>query len=345
MLTRFAVLYLCVIGNSVALRVNNHFHTDARTLLDRNASEQHVAGTLVQPSIAIIVLGDHNSSTPMWARPEYNVFLYSPPQSCNQCPSPFPRGDAPGSKYTAGWWCAQRNFFNGLEELVNKFPHADFYLTVDADTMVFPDALNFMLQNIRLEEAQDLFMGDVTEFLLFVGRFILTGGGALMRGLTLRRLVDDGHLNDCQNKVRNDWCWDHLDWMLAKCFRLMNVVPRGHEGFNQWGNCELPVVTCHKVKSVEDQKKLLKQHEDFGSGSFNVSWAQPCPDEVYDFSNSNKCKSHESLCTCTNPGNRNSGMNSLTCSDGQNTNCSANEYCYAVNAFPKGHWDQGCKKL
>merc|ERR1711884_64972 len=108
------------------------------------------------------------------------------------------------------WWCAQRTLVS-LLELVQRFPVADYYMLLHSDTVVFRGNLEILLRVLDrevLRDAEDLFMGHGRLLSKELGPFIMAGGGVLLRGLTLRRLVADGLLSQCaERQLQGDWCW------------------------------------------------------------------------------------------------------------------------------------------
>ena len=48
-----------------------------------------------------------------------------------------------------GWWCARRDYRRGVQGLVEAFPNADYYLSVDQNTVVFPHMLRRMVGRMR----------------------------------------------------------------------------------------------------------------------------------------------------------------------------------------------------
>merc|ERR1711971_535877 len=100
-------------------------------------------------------------------------------------------------------------------------------------------------------------------------RFIMSGGGVLLRGSTLRRLQSSGVLSKCIQRVHNGtWCYHHLDWVLAECLRDIGVMPSGHEAFQQMVDkcnscCNPPRVSCHPVSLQSELVRLLKTHSEY----------------------------------------------------------------------------------
>ena len=68
----------------------------------------------------------------------------------------------------------------------------------------------------------------------FPDNLVMTGGGALVRGSTLRRLVQSGRLEQCVGYMKKDWCWWHADWVLAECFHGIGVQAEAHPAFQQF---------------------------------------------------------------------------------------------------------------
>jgi len=251
-------------------------------------------------SVAYLVLGLTPGARPSWASQEDTIFPFVPPKRCPSCPLSAHKFST-SNEYTKApqaWWCAQRYYMEALDTLAKTHSDKHYYFLADADTVVFPEALQAMvnlLEHAVLEPADDLYMGHGRD--LSVGRFIMSGGGVLIRGRTLRRAAFGGTLQHCAREhVNGSWCWRHLDWVLADCLRLIDVPAHGHEGFNQFINkcdcCKPPAVACHPVKDKERQRALSARHKRYEVSQLKAAWAQPCPDNAYKWG-----QSKQSLCT------------------------------------------------
>jgi len=211
---------------------------------------------LLQPTVAHLVLGVNTSHRPVWANTADDIFVYVPAQTCPVCPtiSNYP----PTARLTEplGWWCAQRQYMPGLQNLLHMFPEADYYFLSDADTMIFSNRLRAMLAHLEygiLGPSEDLYMGHGYGGEPQVPKFIMSGGGVLIRGRTLRRLKSSGLLQKCAKRhLEGEWCWHHLDWALAECLLELGVHPVGHASFQQFVNvchtcCDEKSIACHPV--------------------------------------------------------------------------------------------------
>ena len=190
------------------------------------------------------------------------------------------------------WWCAQRQHLLGMISLVRVSPSANWYLTIDADTLIFPSLmlrlLNLLEQQLKPDE--DLYAGHLHLPLLhrsdpladnMSGAFVATGGGAIMRGFTLRKLDNNMQLTRfSQQQQHGELRWAALDWVLGMAFREAGVQPRGHAAFQQHAadSCQPPQhVSCHGVHP--DRAPLLKR---LAASPMNLSenserrWARPC---------------------------------------------------------------------
>jgi len=211
---------------------------------------------LLQPSVAYLVLGLNTSHRPAWSTKSDDILVYVPPQGCPGCPD-----DAMSPKTARvwephGWWCAQRHYMVGLQQLLENFPEADYYFLSDADTMIFSGRLRAMLAILEygiLSASEDLYMGHGFGGEPGIPKFIMSGGGVLVRGRTLRRLSNTGQLQECAKRhLTGDWCWHHLDWVMAECLLEIEVEPSGHPGFQQFVNvcpecCNEKTISCHPV--------------------------------------------------------------------------------------------------
>merc|ERR1719330_415396 len=172
-----------------------------------------------------------------------------------------------------------------------------YYFLADADTVVFPETLNALLRLLEhevLSQSDDLYMGHGRD--LSIGRFVMSGGGVLVRGRTLRRAAFGGTLQGCSREHLNgSWCWRHLDWVLADCMRKVEVKARGHPAFQQFANkcecCKPPAVACHPFKDMAKQRSLIAEHRRFEVSRLSAAWASPCPDGSYRWS-----QSRQSIC-------------------------------------------------
>jgi len=122
--------------------------------------------------------------------------------------------------------------------------------------MIFSHRLRAMLAHLEygiLGPSDDLYMGHGYAGEPQVPKFIMSGGGVLLRGRTLRRLKSSGLLQRCAKKhLRGDWCWHHLDWVLGECLLEIGVQPVGHPSFQQFINvcprcCDEKSIACHPV--------------------------------------------------------------------------------------------------
>jgi len=183
-----------------------------------------------------------------------------------------PRMSTPAATYWlqsrgATWWCAQRGHLTGVRLLLRTVPGADFYLLLDADTQVFPQAMHVLLELLQahfLAPDADLYAGHLLHpaFLAYHSStivrfkpkpFIGTGGGALIRGLTLRRLNVTGTLDRfIQQQTSGALRWLPLDQTLGLAMATINVPPLGHAAFQQFagddkvGTCNATWAACHE---------------------------------------------------------------------------------------------------
>ena len=154
---------------------------------------------------------------------------------------------AKGRAGVPSWWCAQRGHLAGVARLLEEAGSADFYLLLDADTQVFPQALArllTLLQHKVLQPDEDLYTGHLIapwwiklhqSSTLPVVPFIGTGGGCLLRGRTLRRLQSSGELARFRaRQTSGDLRWAALDWTLGMALSSIDVPARGHPTFQQF---------------------------------------------------------------------------------------------------------------
>eukprot|EP00747_Dinoflagellata_sp_TGD_P141268 gnl/TRDRNA2_/TRDRNA2_176103_c0_seq7.p1 gnl/TRDRNA2_/TRDRNA2_176103_c0~~gnl/TRDRNA2_/TRDRNA2_176103_c0_seq7.p1 ORF type:complete len:295 (+),score=7.39 gnl/TRDRNA2_/TRDRNA2_176103_c0_seq7:62-946(+) len=262
-----------------------------------------------EPSVAFFVLGYNDSEAPLWALDTDDVFTFAPPQNCQTCPTnvTIPR-DAWISK-PLSWWCAQRHYMSGLATFFSRFPQSDYYFLVDADTVVFRKRLQSMLSFLTLNGTKprdDIFMGHSFLEPSIQLRMVQSGGGVLLSGNALRRLVNTGQLNECANQsLHGAYCWYHLDWTLGASLSTIGVLPHGHQAFQQFkdfGGCDETAVACHPVKDIVDQRDLIVAREHFDH-EFDYDSAQPCPDQNYEWTNGWKSICHRDLPSISNMSN------------------------------------------
>lgn len=245
-------------------------------------------------SVAYLVMGLGPDERPIWAAVEDAIMTYRPPAIC-PCSRPKVREAGRYKHAPMGWWCAQRFYMKAVEEFLQVFPNKLYYFLADADTVVFPQSIYSMmwlLERQVLSPSEDLYMGhaiDPTQGqfgrVAEIGKFIMSGGGVLLRGLTMHKLADSGNLSLCASRALNgSWCWQHLDWVIAECLRRINVIAKGHEAFQQnggSGNCRPPKIGCHSVKDQADQVRLIQEHKGFDVSRLPADWAAPCEDTAY----------------------------------------------------------------
>lgn len=260
------------------------------------------------PSVAYLLLGFEDAFRPDWATDEEDVFIFAPPQRCPSCPAHAQKTNASGAYKDApeAWWCTQRSYLDALSMLLQQYPSKDYYFLADANTAIFTTALHAMmryLDNEVLRPTDDLFMGhgmDISRHGPELGfrYFIMSGGGVLVRGLTLRRLAASDTLSECIERVYNGtWCWHHLDWIIAECLAEINVWPQGHPSFQQhtnfcteypepWRCCHEAAVSCHPVEEGEPMRELERRHENYlkvNMHTLSAGWATPCDVEDYEW--------------------------------------------------------------
>lgn len=260
------------------------------------------------PSVAYLILGYEDSTRPVWSSKSDDLYIFVPPSLCPGCPDYANKSLASGPYLNApeAWWCTQRTYLLALSEFLIQFPDKDYYFLVDANTVVFPRALKTMMSHLDahiLGRHEDLYMGhgftldkhpDVG-----LGKFIMSGGGVLLRGLTLRRLASSGTLSECIEEVYNGtWCWHHCDWILGECLRAINVFPQGHPSMQQhkdfcweypepWRCCHEAAVGCHPVEEGEPMRQMVRMHAGYLEGNPDAladpGWARPCADDAYEW--------------------------------------------------------------
>eukprot|EP00931_Biecheleriopsis_adriatica_P116728 TRINITY_DN92338_c0_g1_i1.p1 TRINITY_DN92338_c0_g1~~TRINITY_DN92338_c0_g1_i1.p1 ORF type:complete len:634 (+),score=81.76 TRINITY_DN92338_c0_g1_i1:91-1992(+) len=223
------------------------------------------------PSVVFHIFGYANE-TPPWAEGE-EVNVFAPEQD-------FPQGRH-CEKYAKplhwsrqweppAWWAAQRQYLPSLESLLEKHPDGDYYFLADADTLVFPRNLHTLvayLEDEVLDKDDDLYMGHGLWFhpfnADFLSPFIMSGGGVLVRGRTLRLLNSTGSLHACATAALSLQCWHHCDWTLASCMARIGVKATGHTGFQQFvdkcpGCCTDDSIACHPVRDMKAQVSMLE---------------------------------------------------------------------------------------
>jgi len=174
----------------------------------------------------------------------------------------------------------------GLKLLIEHFPQADYYFLADQDTVVMPNNFRrmlFLLENHILPSHADLYVGHKNAAEKGIPPFIMTGGGALLRGGTLRKL--QGSLETLSERsLRGDLCWYHLDWVLGKSLKEKGVRATAHEAFQQYsdrGGCSNMSVSCHPVRLEAAQQRMIQELSIVMPDKLNSSWAAPCPDRLY----------------------------------------------------------------
>lgn len=237
--------------------------------------------------VVYFILGGHNRSHTPWAKPNDTIIFLDPPKTCAPCPTERHVTPYSGKYGNASdqWWCAQRSYMEGLQRLVEMMPNADWYFLADADTVVFPHILLSVLGHLEqaLEEHDDLYMGHASD--LGYGRYVMSGGGVVLRGQTLRRL--QAVLPECSDMQLDEWCYHHLDWVVASCLRKIGVLARGHLGFQQnVGSCircceNPPLVSCHPYKDLEERGRVAKKF--IGYDKVTYRWSLPCNDSDFRF--------------------------------------------------------------
>ena len=181
------------------------------------------------------------------------------------------------------WWCAQRQHLSGVARLVQTAPNASWYLTLDTDTLIFPRPLAKLLELLerQLAPAEDLYTGHLHITLLSdtdplaskIRPFIATGGGALIRGRTLRKLRDNFVLDRfTREQGHGELRWAALDWVLGAALLAVGVQPRGRESTPRrllpGTCCLLPAACCLQPRgreptpfpSLAPARRLLPAH-------------------------------------------------------------------------------------
>jgi len=264
----------------------------------------------IQPTVAFMVMGD--GSIPPWIALQDNAMMFLPPQNCSDCPrSAEKKRKASGNLLLAPkpWWCAQRHYMVAVEKLMQHFPLVDYYFLASASAVVFRDSLEALLRLLDtevLQKDEDLFMGHGFDLLQSkIARIILSDGGILIRGHTLRRLANTGHLSWCIEKsLHSCWCWHHLDWVLAECFARIGVLARGHPAFQQHtckDSSSPRLVACSpKVGGSNgvnaNVQKLLAAHRSNlikDASELDKSWAAPCKRYMWKHQTESRCGDDE----------------------------------------------------
>lgn len=241
-------------------------------------------------NVAYFVLGLSGGPFPAWASPHDTIFTFVPPKTCEACPKGVNITPESGRYRGArsGWWCAQRLYLAGLMKFFDEFPSANWYFLSDADTVVFSSvvARAVKILDLNLGTNEDLYMGHARH--LNVSHFVMSGGGVLIRGNTMRRIRP--YLPLCGINQFGPWCYHHLDWVLGNCLRKINVNASGHPGFAQFdnwcnGHCCLdpPMYACHPFVNRQKMEKQIKKHQDFLVKDLSINWAKRCPDDQYRF--------------------------------------------------------------
>jgi len=231
-----------------------------------------------------------------------------PPRQCPPCLEHAKKSVASGPYQEApdAWWCTQRSYLYGLSQFLAIHPDKDYYFLADANTAIFPLALRAMMQYLDfqvLKPTDDLYMGHGFNLKnmgpeLPFQKFIMSGGGVLLRGLTLRRLAATGVLEECAEEVYNGtWCYHHLDWFIGECLSKIGVYPQGHPAFQQhigfckeypppWHCCHEAAVACHPVEEGLEMLNMIRMHTNYlarNLHTLSAAWATPCKDENFEW--------------------------------------------------------------
>eukprot|EP00932_Pfiesteria_piscicida_P004175 SRR837773.14079.p1 GENE.SRR837773.14079~~SRR837773.14079.p1 ORF type:complete len:333 (-),score=65.12 SRR837773.14079:30-941(-) len=260
--------------------------------------ETEVRAAQLGPRVAFLVMGLPEDRLPIWASPGEALSRYKPPKSCGGCQPQFhmhPLSKGEGKDYSQaneGWWCAQRHFLEAVQALLASHPTAQWYFFADEDTLVFPQVLHKMLSVLDdvLAPGEPVYMGH-SGYIGELVRFVMSGGGVLVRGETLRSMTGGNTLQWCIERIKDSWCWHHLDWALAMCLREVGVFPRGHQGMQQMIDvcaasgkidpalcCAPPKVSCHPVPAGE-REWMLRSHQAWfvaNEERLTTTWARPC---------------------------------------------------------------------
>jgi len=172
-----------------------------------------------------------------------------------------------GSRVSAvpGWWAAQRQFMTSLKSLLSKHPAADYYMVVDDDTMVLRHNLQTLITSLErdvLDPNEHLYMGHAVLHPELQIPYVMSGGGVLLRGGTLRLLDQQGLLDSYALRATRDLCWHHFAWQLGGALAEIGVKALGHPGFQQSMQdcttcCHSGSVACHPFKDRALQETLL----------------------------------------------------------------------------------------
>jgi hypothetical protein len=123
-----------------------------------------------------------------------------------------------GNKHNVGWHLAQPRYLLGLQELVKRFPSADWYLVADSDTYVFPQRLYYGLLNQYPAQERALALG--AEWVKANGgkakeSMLLGGAGTAISAAAIKQV----NISECIWKQNDLIQWNKVgaDWRLAKC--------------------------------------------------------------------------------------------------------------------------------
>jgi len=249
------------------------------------------------PSVAFFVFANRNTDITdiAWATENDDIHIFVPKQKCThseQKCDKSPRPLAARKKASSGWWCAQRQYINGLRDMLAQSPNASFYMLVDEDTVVFRkplDRLVSLLDHDILSPEEHLYLGHLyhepTDKFKGLPIFAMSGGGVLIRGSTMHRALQN--LRRMAHKQNGGThCWWHCDWALAEAFRQSGVSATNFQGFQQFathkkGSCRPERdVACHTVKGRRNQAKMIAEHnqaylERDLLKDMDVGWATP----------------------------------------------------------------------